>query len=197
MPVAGIRSLLLLIFVATLMPSQVAHAQGLELNGAWAHIFSNGGTDGFEAGTAWWFNRRLSLAANYDSAWDTSSLTTFAPSSVGLISMHSHMQNALAGPRFFFTSSWTDKHKLNPFFEAQFGESWLDQQISVPSRADTSANSQAFSWMLGGGAEYLIDPHWSARLNLGFLRSHLAEQGQSQMRFVVGITYTLGKRGPG
>jgi hypothetical protein len=106
------------------------------------------------------------------------------------------MQNALVGPRFFFTNSWTDKHKLNPFFEAQFGESWLNQRLSVPDRPETAESAQSFSWMLGGGAEYLLDPHWSARLSLGFLRSHLADQGQSQLRFVAGITYTLGKRGP-
>jgi hypothetical protein len=167
----------------------------LEFNGGWAHIFSNNGTDGFTVGTGWWLNRRVSLAANYDSAWDTSGLTTFAPSSIGLISTHSHMQNALIGPRVFFTSSWTDKYKLNPFAEAQFGWSWLDQQLTVPDRATTSASSDAFSWMLGGGAEYLVHPHWSARLSLGFLRSHLADAGQSQLRFTVGMTYTLRSRG--
>jgi hypothetical protein len=60
-----------------------------------------------------------------------------------------------------------------------------------------SANGSAFSWMLGGGAEYLFDPHWSGRMNLDFLRTHLADQGQSQVRWVFGLTYTLGKRGPG
>jgi hypothetical protein len=188
---------LLLALAATIMTSQKAYGQGLEFSGGWAHVTSNHGTDGYEVGLAWWLNRRVSLAANYDATYDTSSLTNFAPTSLGLISTKSHMQNALIGPRVFFTSSWTDRHKLNPFAEIQFGETWLNQTVSVPNNPDSSASDHNMSWMLGGGAEYLLSPHLSARLNLGLLRSHLADQGQSQLRMVLGITYTTGKRSPG
>ena len=185
------------ILLATLVSFQKARGQGLEFSGGWAHMTENNGTDGFEAGLAWWFNRRMTLAANYDSAWDTSSLTNFALTSGGLITTHSHIQNALIGPRIFFSSKWSDKHKLNPFGEAQFGVSRLDQQVTGPLVPNASANDNAFSWMLGGGFEYLLGPHWSGRMNLDFLRTHFAEEGQSHIRLVVGLTYTLGKRGPG
>lgn len=184
------------IFLATLIPSQKVYGQGLELSLGWVHMTENNGTDGFNAGAAWWFNRRVTLAANYDGAWDTSSLTNFALTSIGLVTTHSHIQNALIGPRIFFSSKWTDKYKLNPFGEAQFGESWLNQKVTTPTLT-ASAYDNAFSWMAGGGFEYLLGRHWSGRMNLDLLRTHLAEEGQSRLRLVVGVTYTLGKRGPG
>ena len=191
------RCCAMLFLVAMLMPPQRAYGQGLELGGGWAHTTGNNGTDGYGVGVAWWFNRRTTLAANYDSGWDTSSLSTFAVGS-GLVTTKSHLRDLLFGPRIFFSSQWTDRHKLQPFGEAQFGVSWLDQAVTanLPGFSGASASGNAFSWMLGGGAEYLIDPHWSARMNLDFLRTHIADQGQSQVRWVLGLTYTLGKRGP-
>jgi hypothetical protein len=38
--------LLLLTFLATLILSQTAHGQGLELHGGWAHVTGDSGTDG-------------------------------------------------------------------------------------------------------------------------------------------------------
>ena len=187
----------MLFLVAMLMPPERAYGQGLELGGGWAHMTGNNGTDGYGVGAAWWFNKRTTLAANYDSGWDTSSLSSFA--TTGLVTTKSRLQDLLFGPRIFFTNQWTDKHKLRPFGEAQFGVSWLDQSVTANLQgfSGASASGNAFSWMLGGGAEYLIDPHWSGRMNLDFLRTHLADQGQSQVRWVFGLTYTLGKRGPG
>ena len=187
----------LVIFLATLMPSQKAYGQGLELSGGWAHMSQNSGTDGFEVGAAWWFNRRVSLAANYDGAWDTSPLTNFSLTSIGTVTTHSHIQNALIGPRIFFSTKWSDKYKLNPFGEAQFGNSWLSQKITVAALQSTSANDNEFSYLLGGGFEYLFGGRWSGRMNLDLLRTHFANEGQTRVRFVLGATYTLGKRGPG
>jgi len=182
--------------LTALMPLQKAYGQNLEFSGGWAHMTGDNGTNGFEAGAAWWFNKRVTLALNYDGAYNTSSLTTFAITPGGLVTTKSHLQNLLIGPRIFFTTKWTDKHKLNPFGEVQFGHSWLNQEAFSPTTS-ASASDNAFSWMLGGGAEYLFSPNWSGRLNLDFLRTHFAEAGQSHLRFVLGVAYTLGKRGPG
>lgn len=179
--------------LGVLSAPQPAFAQGLELNGGWSHTTGDNGLDGYEAGGAWWFTKRITLAANYDSAWDNSSLTTFQFSQVGSTAVHSYMQSFLIGPRVFFSTDWTTKHKLNPFGEAQFGVSELSQKI-VQTAGSVHSSDSAFSWMLGGGAEYLLDPHWSARANLDLLRTHLESQGQSRFRFVLGITYTFGAR---
>jgi hypothetical protein len=185
----------LLATLATLMPSHAAYGQGLEVNGGWDHTSGNNGTDGFALGAAWWFTKRVTAAANYDTSWDTTSLTNFSFTSVGTAVTKAHLQDLLFGPRIFFTTTWTTKHKLTPFAENQYGYSWLNETLRAVNVGSVSASSAHFSWMLGGGVEYLLDPHWSARANLDFLRTHFADAGQSHFRMVLGITYTFGSRG--
>lgn len=187
--------LLVMVSLATLMPGHVTYGQGLELNGGWAHASGNNGTDGFAVGGAWWFTRQVTLGVNYDESWDTSPLTNFSLAQTGLITTKSHLQDLLIGPRIFFSTDWTREHKLVPFVENQYGYSFLGQTLRVVNVGSTGASSDAFSWLLGGGAEYLFNPHWSARCSLDFLRTHFSDQGQSHARFVLGVTYTFGKRG--
>jgi len=186
--------LFLLTFLATMMLPPTARAQGLELHGGWAHVTGDFGTDGFNVGAAWWFTDRVTIAADYESTRDTTTLSNFAFTTIGAIAVKSHLQSALIGPRFFFSTDWTDRHRFNPFGEAQFGASHLNQKVTQVSAPTVSASDSAFSWMLGGGAEYLFGGHWSGRVNLDFLRTHLANQGQSRLRLVLGVTYTLGSR---
>lgn len=181
-------------FLGALGTPRTVSAQGLELNGGWSHNTGDFGTDGYEVGVAWWFTKRVTLAANYDSIWDNSTLTSFEFSSIGPVAVNSYLQNVLIGPRIFFTTDWTTRHKFNPFGEAQFGASELSQKVSQPNAAASTNSGTAFSWMLGGGGEYLFSPHWSGRANLDFLRTHLENRGQSRLRFVLGLTYTFGAR---
>jgi len=182
-----------LTFVATFMP-KTAYGQGLELNGGWAYNSGNFGTNGFNVGAAWWFTKNVTIAANYDSSWDSTSLTTFEFTQIGAIAVKSHLQNFLVGPRIFFSTNWTDKHKLNPFGEVQFGGSHLNQKVSQVNMPTLSASDTEFSWLLGGGVDYLLTSHWSARANLDLLRTHFANEGQSHLRLVLGIVYTFGSR---
>lgn len=184
---------LLLCSLGALSVPQAANGQALELNGGWSYTNGNNGVNGYEAGGAWWFTKRVTLAANYDSAWDNSTLTAFQFSQIGAFAVHSYMHSFLVGPRIFFSTDWTTKHKLNPFGEAQFGVTALSQRITAGTSSVHSSDS-GFSWMLGGGAEYLFNPHFSARGNLDLLRTHLASSGQSHFRFVLGLTYTFGAR---
>lgn|SRR5690348_9811277 len=184
---------LLIVLLGMLSTPGTLPAQGLELNGGWSHATGDFGTDGFEVGGAWWFTKRVTLAGNYDNAWDTSNLTAFQFTQVGSMAVHSHLQSVLLGPRIFFSTDWATRHKLNPFGEAQFGVSDLSQKVSQVNSSVSNSDS-AFSWMLGGGAEYLLSPHWSGRVNMDFLRTHLENEGQSRLRFVVGLTYTIGPR---
>jgi hypothetical protein len=189
-------TLLLLIFLTLLAQPQPLHAQGLELGGGWSHVTGDNGTDGLNVGAAWWFTKRVTVAADYDSTWDTSSLTNFAFTQTGGIATKSHLQSFLLGPRIFFSTSWTDKHKLNPFGEAEFGVSHLSQNVTQTNMPSISASDTGFTWMLGGGAEYLFNSHWSARGNLDFQRTHFANEGQSRLRLVLGVRYTFGSREP-
>lgn len=183
---------LLTSFAIVMLPN-TACGQGLELSGGWAHNSGDFGTNGFNVAGAWWFTKHVTIAGDYDSSWNTTSLTAFQFTTIGSTAVKSHLQNFLVGPRIFFSTNWTDRHRLTPFAEAEFGGSDLYQKVT---QVDTSVSTSqtAFSWMLGGGVDYLISPHWSARAKLDFLRTHFAEEGQSRLRLVLGITYTFGSR---
>jgi Domain of unknown function (DUF4440)/Outer membrane protein beta-barrel domain len=183
-----------LTFLLALTIPQTARGQGLEVGSGWVHSTGDGGTNGFNFSAAWWFTNRVTLVADYDTAWHTSTLTTFTFTQVGATASKAHMQNLLFGPRIFFSTGWTKKHKLNPFGEAEFGFTHLSESVTQANTGTISGSATGFSWMLGGGAEYLFSPHWSGRVNLDFLRSYLANQGQSHLRFVLGVRYTFGSR---
>jgi len=185
-------ALLLILLQSSILP-QSARGQGLEVNGAWAHITSDSGTDGFNVGGAWWFTKHITVAADYESSWDTSTLGTFAFTETGPIAVKSHLQSIVVGPRIFFSTKWTDKYKLNPFAEAQFGSAHLSQDVTA-NMSTQSASDTSFAWLVGGGVEYLFTPHWSGRTNLDFMRTGFANEGQSRLRFLLGITYTFGSR---
>jgi|SRR5215467_8092168 len=122
--------LLLLTFLGAVLLPPTARGQGLEVHGGWAQVTGDFGTDGFNVGAAWWFTKHVTIAGDYESTWDTSSLSNFAFTQVGAIAVKSHLQSALFGPRIFFSTDWTNEHKLNPFGEAQFGVSHLYQKIT-------------------------------------------------------------------
>lgn len=180
---------LLLLLMFALSPN--ARGQGLQVGGGYTHISGNDGTDGFDVRGAWFFTKRVSIAADYDSSWDSSTLGNFAFTDVGAIAVHSHLQDVLFGPRIFFSTKWTDKYRLTPFGEAEFGVSHLNQDLTQQNQPSVSASDTAFSWMLGGGVDYKLFSHLSARANLDLLRTHFTNQGQSHLRLVLGIDYSF------
>jgi hypothetical protein len=176
-----------------------AKAQGLEVSGSYAHATSDFGVDGFDLGAGWFFSPQLSVAAEYDGMWDTSRVGTFEFTTVGAIVSQSHLQDFLIGPRYYFSSQKVGKNGkrlLMPFAEAQFGVSHLNQSIQEGIAPAVSASDSAFSWMLGGGVDYSLGPHWVARGSLDLLRTHLNADAQSRLRIGIGIAYTFGTRSP-
>ena len=187
---------LLLLLACPLMASP----QSVEVSGGYTHLSGDGGLDGFNAGAAWWVTRRVALAFDYDSGWDTSHLGAFELSQTGLIVTKSHLQNVLGGARVAFPGALkrTETHlpRLWPFAEIQLGMSHLNSSLEDPTtNTSQSASDNAFSWILGGGADYRLSPHWVGRAKVDFLRTHFADSGQSRVRLVLGIAYTFGERG--
>jgi opacity protein-like surface antigen len=192
-----VRMSVYMLLLCLFLFSQNASAQNLEFNGGYAHISGNQGLNGFNVGAAWWFTPRVSLAADYDGAWNTSQLGVFQLTPVGLVASKAHVQDFLLGPRIFFPGLLKSNNKrvarLNPFAEAQFGVSHIHTTLDAPTQhVSQSASDTAFSWMLGGGADYAFSSHWSGRLKLDLLRTHFADAGQSRLRVVVGVAYTFG-----
>ena len=169
-------------------------AQGLELAGGWAHITGNNGTDGFNFGAAWNFTKHIQVAADYDTTWDNTVLGTFQLTSVGSVTSKSHLQDWLFGPRVFFYNTELHKRRVDVFGEAQFGISHLKSKLEMVNTPSVSTSDNSFSWMLGGGADYTISQHWTARGKLDLLRTHFANTGQSRLRVSLGVAYTFGAR---
>ena len=174
----------------------LAGAQRLELNGGYTHISGDGGLDGFNVGAAFWLSHRVSIGFEYDDAYDTSHLGVFELTQTGTIITKSHLQDFLVGPRIYFPRLTLSKEKhiarFLPFAEVEIGASHLSSSLENPSaQTSQSASDNAFTWMVGGGADYRFSPHWAARAKLDFLRTHFADTGQSRARFVVGVMYSF------
>jgi hypothetical protein len=187
------------LLVSLLTLSLSASAQKVELSGGFAHISGDQGLDGFNVGASAWFSRRVSIAADYDSGWDTSRIGVFELTQTGLVVAKSHIQDLMFGPRIFFPGAIKSGNKrvahLLPFAEAQFGISHLKSSLEdKTTNVKQSASDSAFSWTLGGGADYRFYPHLVGRFKLDLLRTHFAESGQSRLRLGLGVAYTLGER---
>ena len=167
----------------------------LEVGGGWAYVSSNFGVNGFNVGADYWFSPRVSGVFSYDDAWDTSSIGNFVLTPVGQIAIKSHLQNYLFGPRIAFAKKKIKNYEFIPFGEFQIGGTSLHSEVQQTSTGiRQTASDNAFSWMLGGGADYVFSDHWTARANLDFLRTHLANAGQSQLRLVIGVAYSIKSR---
>jgi len=125
----------------------------------------------------------------------TSIIGNFVLTPVGQIAIKSHLQNYLFGPRIAFAKKKIKNYEFIPFGEFQIGGTSLHSEVQQTSTGiRQTASDNAFSWMLGGGADYVFSDHWTARANLDFLRTHLANSGQSQLRLVIGVAYSIKSR---
>jgi len=178
----------------------LAAGQIVEVNGGYTHVSGDGGLDGFNFGASAWMSRRVSIGFDYDNTWDNSHLGVFELTQTGTIITKSHLQNFLAGPRFYFpVSLGKEKHiaRLLPFAEVELGVSHLSSGLENPTAGtNQSASDNAFTWMVGGGADYRFSPHWASRLKLDFLRTHFSDTGQSRARLVIGVMYSFGRMIP-
>jgi opacity protein-like surface antigen len=175
--------------------SMAQNLHNLEVGGGWAYVSSNFGVNGFNVGANYWFSPRVSGVFSYDDAWDTSSIGNFVLTPVGQIAIKSHLQNYLFGPRIAFAKKKIKNYEFIPFGEFQIGGTSLHSEVQQTSTGiRQTASDNAFSWMLGGGADYVFSDHWTARANLDFLRTHLANTGQSQLRLVIGVAYSIKSR---
>jgi hypothetical protein len=178
---------------------EVVNKRNLGFSGGWVHITGDQGLDGFNVSGELMVHRPVAVAFDYDGAWDNSRLGTFETTQVGLIAVKSHLQDWLIGPRFYLPGLVKHKtgkfHLLSPFAEAQFGESNLNSKVQAPSQAvNVTTSATSFAWMLGGGNDFRLNPHWGARVKVDLLRTHFASSGQSRLRFSLGLVYTVRRR---
>lgn len=174
---------------------QKTNAQGLGVSAGWSHVSGNFGMDGFTLGSSWFFSPKIAVTANYDDAWNTDRVGNFAFTSVGAIATKSHIQDFLVGPRYFFSPYNINRnHTIIPFIDGRFGITHLHQEVQEGTVPAAINQDSAFSWLLGGGVDYPLNPHWMARGELGLLRTHLNAEPQSHARIAITIAYSFGSR---
>ena len=187
---------LLLLFVFSL---PALAQEDLEFYGGYRHISGDQGLDGYTAGAAWHPIPKFALYVTYDGTYDNSTIGAFAFTSVGLTTVNSHMQEILTGPRYFLPGAFkghghVQGHLLLPYVEAGVGEARLHTDVRQVSIGAVQAADTAFAWMIGGGADYRIYPHWAIRGDLGFLRTHFANSGQGRVRLGVSVVWSARSR---
>jgi opacity protein-like surface antigen len=183
----------MIFFGADRARGQIIH--NLEVSGGFAYSTGDNGVAGLTVGTSLWVSPRVSLGLDYDSLYDNSSIGAFDLTSIGHTAVKSHLQNFLVGPRVFFSAKRIKKYNFSPFAEVRIGDSLLSQRLRSVNAGSASASAHSFSWLLGGGGEYAFNRHWSGRLNLDLLRTHIADNGQSRLRIGLGMAYTFAGRG--
>jgi len=170
----------------------------LEFGGGYQHSTGDQGLDGYTLNVGWNPIPSFGLFASYDGLYDHSTLGSFALTKVGLTSGHSHMQSLLFGPRMFIPGAFKNHgirgHLYVPFVEAGFGEARLHTDLNQQNTGTVQAADTAFAWMVGGGLDFRVYPHFTVRPNLDFLRTHYAEEGQSRLRFGISVLWSLQSR---
>jgi len=165
-----------------------------EFGGGYAHISGDEGLNGFNVGGSVYLAPNVSLGFNYDGVYDTTILGSFALTNVGLTTTKSHLQDYMAGGRFYFPGilkihcgTKDVLPILHPFVQAQFGESELWTEVSSVNVGAITSSDTAFAWLLGGGGDIRFADHWSARVSADLLRTHFADAGQSRIRIILGV----------
>ncbi len=191
-----LQAVLVLPLLMLLLPNragaQILDIDNAEFGGGYTHVSGDSGLNGGNLTSALTFNRRISLAFNYDTVWNNTTLGAFSLTTVGLTRVRTHQQNFLVGPRFFFPAKKITKYHLDPFAEVQVGFTHENQQVSTVTTGTLEASANSYSWLVGGGADYSFSQHWVGRLNADFFRTHIASTGQSRFRLCFGVAYAFG-----
>ncbi len=185
-----------LLMLALVLAPSVAFGQ-LEVGGGYTHMSGDSGLDGFNASVGWQFSRRVELIGDGDFIFDNSRVGVFdLSSSTGTVRVKSNLQNYLVGARVRVIG-WKplksiEKRKLLPFGEILIGASRLSQTVTdTAGTVSLNASDKAFTWALGGGAEYTLSNRWLARTRLDLVRTHFVDAGQSRFRFSLGVAYAF------
>ena len=171
----------------------------LEFGGGYQHATGDSGLDGFTIGVGWNPIPNAGLYLNYDGLFDHSNIGAFALTHIGLTTVNSNMKSLLTGPRVFLPGLFKGKGQIKgnvliPFLDAAFGESRLHSELTQQNTGTTKAADTAFVWGVGGGGDFRVYPHITVRPNIGFLRTHFANAGQSRLRFGISVLYSLRSR---
>jgi len=183
-----------LLFLLVLIGLSSAGWAQLEVGGSYSHLTGNSGLDGVTGSAGWRWNQYVTLVGEANFLWDTSRIGVFDLSSdTGVIRIKSDYQSYLGGGRVnlirLFKQKELEKRKLIPHAQLLLGVSHLHQKLLDATGTSLNASDSAFTWVLGGGIDYALSPHWIARGDLDFVRTHFVDAGQSRLKTEIGLSY--------
>ncbi len=143
----------------------------------YTHLTGDVGKNGWNATGTYNFNRYWGVEGDIAGYYGNTSLLT--------INAKNTEYSFLAGPKVRFE---TDNPKLVPWghFLVGVGHTDLGTNVGV-NDADT-----AFTWVLGGGADYVFRPQWAARAKFDLYHTDYFSNGDTHARVGLGIVYRWG-----
>ena len=160
----------------------------LDLFGGYSHVGNyNIGLSGWTASATWHLSNMFGIEGDLSGGYGSSNLggagaiLPNVPNSIG-----SRIHNFNFGPIGIYHPAETDKY--DAFGHLLFGFSHTNVNAAGIGEGDT-----AFSWVLGGGADYNFTPTWAARAQLDLLHTKFFNDGQNHGRISLGIVYRLGE----
>ena len=159
----------------------------IDIFGGFTHVGNYGvGLKGWMGSANWHVYRWLGVEGDVSGDYGSKGLGSVAmllpnvPNSIG-----SRMHSFDFGPSGTYHSPGG---KYNGFGHLLFGFSHTNVNAAGVGEGDT-----AFSWVLGGGADYNITPVWAARFQLDLLHTDFFNSGQNHGRVGLGVVYRFGK----
>lgn len=170
--------------------SQQIENPRIDIFGGYSHVGNYGlGLSGWTASADWhlmhWLGIEGDISGNYGSKGlgEVANLLPNVPNSVG-----SRMHSFDFGPSGTFHPSGSDKY--DAFGHLLFGFSHTNVNAAGQGVGDT-----AFSWVLGGGADYNVASMFALRAQLDLLHTRFFNGGQNHGRISLGVVYRFGKGG--
>lgn len=169
------------------LPLCAQDSQDFEVFAGYSRMTGDLGLNGFE------FSGAYRPSPTFGVVGDVSA--HFSSGTVANVHLESNIQNYLFGPRIYFHNVTKDA-KFVPFAHVLFGVSRQHTEVNTPMAVPptTSTEDTAFTWALGGGADYAFTDRLSGRAKLDLLRTHFFGNGDSRARFAFGVVYHFGAR---
>lgn len=157
-----------------------------DLSAGYSHVGNYGiGLNGWLASANWRLYQGLGLEGDISGGYGSSNFGGAAtilpnvPNSIG-----SHMHNFDFGPNYTFRPGG---EKYDGYGHLLFGFSHTNVNA-----AGVGEGSTAFSWVLGGGADYNFTHKWGVRGQLDLLHTNFFSSGQNHGRITFGVVYHFG-----
>lgn len=188
------RALFLVVVMGLGLPAfgqtQQIESPRIDIFGGYSHVGNYGlGLSGWTASADWHLINWLGIEGDVSGNYGRKGLGTIAtllpnvPNSVGT-SLHSFN----FGPSGTFHPA--DNDKYDAFGHLLFGVSHTNVDAAGDAVGDT-----AFSWILGGGADYNVANMFALRAQLDLLHTKFFNHGQNHGRISLGIVYRFGGGG--